>query len=227
MTGDYGGMRRTRLVKKSRARKSEEVREALFQSAAEVVGEVGYAEASISRITQRANLAQGTFYNYFASRQDIFDELLPVLGTKMMLHIRQQAVGGSGFLAREERYFRGFFSFLGHRPYFLRILNEAEVFAPDAHRRHFHNISSLYIRFLKQARANGEIAELSDVEIEALVYMLIATRGYLALRYLQPDGSVELPEEAVGVYMRLLSGGLTARAMGPLLAYSATQEPAA
>ncbi len=204
-------MRRPRVAKKSRVQKSEEIREALFQAAAEVVGEVGYGEASISRITQRADLAQGTFYNYFDSRQDIFDELLPVLGAKMMLHIRHQGIDASGFLEREEHYFRGFFSFLKRRPYFLRILNEAEVFAPSAHRQHFHNISSSYIRFLKRARANGEIAEISDVEIEALAYMLIATRGYLALRYLQQDGSVELPEEAVSVYMRLLTSGLTAK----------------
>ncbi|HYD71141.1 TetR/AcrR family transcriptional regulator [Azospirillum sp.] len=201
-------MKRTGVARKSRVQKSEEIREALFQAAAEVVGECGYAEASISRITQRADLAQGTFYNYFTSRQEIFDELLPVLGAKMMAHIRQQANGAVGYREKEERSFRAFFSFLKRMPYFLRILNEAEFFAPVAHRQHFHNISSGYTRFMKKARAAGEITAVSDEEIEALVYMLIAARGYLALRYMKPDGSVELPEEAVTAYMRLLSHGL-------------------
>ena len=201
-------MKRTSLAKKSRVQKSEEVREALFQAAAEVVGEYGYGEASISRITQRANLAQGTFYNYFASRQEIFDELLPVLGAKMMAHIHQQAGGASGYLEKEEQSFRAFFSFLKRMPYFLRILNEAEFFAPAAHRQHFHNITSNYTRFLKKARAAGEIAAVSDAEIEALVYMLIAARSYLALRYLKPDKSMDLPEEAVSAYMRVLAHGI-------------------
>ena len=73
-------VKRPQRAKKTRAQKSVEARAALLQAAAEIVGEYGYADASITRITQRANLAQGTFYNYFASRQDIFDELLPVLG---------------------------------------------------------------------------------------------------------------------------------------------------
>src|ERR1700740_3842781 len=94
-------VKRPERPKKTRAQKSEEARAALFQAAAEIVGEYGYADASITRITQRANLAHGTFYHYFASRQDIFDELLPVLGAQMMEHIRHRAVGGKTFLERE------------------------------------------------------------------------------------------------------------------------------
>lgn len=201
-------MGRTTTGKKTRVQRSEEVRDALFQAAAEVVGEYGYIDASISRITQRANLAQGTFYNYFASRQDIFDELLPVLGAKMLVHIRQQVSGATSFLEREERAFRAFFGFLKRMPYFLRILNEAEIFAPKAHRQHFRNISDGYLRFLRKARARGEISDLSDEALEALAYILIAARGYLALRYTTPERGVELPEEAVRAYMQLVSNGI-------------------
>ncbi|HYH37648.1 MAG TPA: TetR/AcrR family transcriptional regulator [Azospirillum sp.] len=201
-------MRRANATKKTRVQRSEEVRDALFQAAAEIVGEYGYIDASITRITQRANLAQGTFYNYFASRQDIFDELLPVLGAKMLVHIRQQVSGATSFLEREERSFRAFFGFLKRMPYFLRILNEAEIFAPKAHRQHFRNITDGYLRFLRKARANGEIANLNDEEMEALAYILIAARGYLALRYMNADRGSDLPEEAVHAYMQLVSGGI-------------------
>ncbi|AWJ93064.1 TetR/AcrR family transcriptional regulator (plasmid) [Azospirillum baldaniorum] len=200
--------------KKTRVQRSEEVRDALFQAAAEVVGEYGYIDASITRITQRANLAQGTFYNYFSSRQEIFDELLPVLGAKMLAHIRQQASGARTFLEKEEQSFRAFFSFLKRMPYFLRILNEAEIFAPKAHRQHFHNVTGGYMRFLHSARKNGEIANLSDEALEPLVYMLIATRGYLALRYTDEEGVVNLPEEAVQMYLQLLSKGLLTKEPG-------------
>jgi AcrR family transcriptional regulator len=96
----------------TRAQKSEAVRKALFKAAAEIVGEFGYANASISKITQRANLAQGTFYNYFASRQDLLDQLLIALGADMLAYIHERAVGGKTFLDREERAFRAFFEFL-------------------------------------------------------------------------------------------------------------------
>lgn len=197
--------------RKTRAQRSEEIRDALFHAAAEAVGEHGYAETSIARITQRAKFAQGTFYNYFASRQEIFDELLPVLGVKMMMHIRQAALAGTGFFEREELAFRAFFSFLKRRPYFLRIMNEAEIFAPKAHRAHFRNVSEGYKRFLRRAGDDGEIAKLGSEGLEALAYVLMSARGYLALRYLKPEGSVDIPEEAVAAYMQLVRNGLAAR----------------
>lgn len=208
-------MRRTTTVRKTRVQRSEEIREALFQAAAEIVGIHGYIDTSIARITQRANLAQGTFYNYFGSRQDIFDELLPVLGVKMMLHIRQQVRGATSFLEREERAFRAFFGFLRRMPYFLRILNEAEIFAPKAHHTHMKNISDGYVRFLRKAGEQGEIAMLGDDELESVAYVMISARGYLAMRYLKPDGTVDLPEGAVEGYMRLVSQGLVAQADVP------------
>ena len=63
-----------------RPEKADANRKGLFQAAAYVVGKHGYANASIGRITERCGLAQGTFYLYFDSRQDLFDQLLPAVG---------------------------------------------------------------------------------------------------------------------------------------------------
>lgn len=201
-------MKKAKPPKKTRAQKSEEARAALFQAAAEIVGEYGYVDASISRITQRANLAQGTFYNYFASRQDIFDQLLPVLGTEMLAHIRERAIEGQTFLQREELAFRAFFDFLKKVPYFLRILNEAEIAAPKAYHQHLRNVSSGYVRFLQRARESGQIADLPDEELEALGYVMMAARGYLGLRYAKPQGRGDVPEYVLRAYMHLMANGL-------------------
>ncbi len=205
-------MKQAKPQKKTRAQKSEEARAALFQAAAEIVGEYGYVDASISRITQRANLAQGTFYNYFASRQDIFDQLLPVLGTQMLAHIRKRAIVGKTFLEREELAFRAFFDFLKEVPYFLRILNEAEISAPRAYRAHLRNVSTGYVRFLQGARKRGEIADLPDEELEALAYVMMAARGYLGLRYAKPHGKGDVPEYVLHAYMHLMANGLAGAA---------------
>ena len=198
-------VKRPQRAKKTRAQKSVEARAALLQAAAEIVGEYGYADASITRITQRANLAQGTFYNYFASRQDIFEELLPALGAQMMEHIRHRTVGGDTFLEREELAFRAFFSYLKKAPYFLRILNEAEMAAPRAFRQHLADMSTGYVRFLQRAREQQQIADVTDEEIEAVGYVFMAARGYLALRYAK---SGDVPEHVVRAYMRLVCSGL-------------------
>jgi AcrR family transcriptional regulator len=205
----YNVKRAKEIAKKTRAQKSEEARTALFQAAAEIVGQYGYADASISRITQRANLAQGTFYNYFASRQDILDQLLPALGTEMLAYIRERAIGGKTFLEREERAFRAFFDFLKKVPHFLRILNEAEISAPKAYHRHLQNVSKSYVRFLRGARDRGEVANLPDDELEALAYVMMAARGYLGVRYAKPNGKGQVPEYVMRAYTYLIANGLT------------------
>jgi len=62
----------------TRAERSEQTLNALLDAAGEVVGELGYQDASVARITSQAGVAQGTFYNYFNSRQDLFDGNRPV-----------------------------------------------------------------------------------------------------------------------------------------------------
>jgi AcrR family transcriptional regulator len=122
-----------RRRKRTREEKSEHIREQLFRAAAEIVGEVGYAGASISLITQRAGVAQGTFYNYFEVRQELLDKLLPELGAKMRAYIREVALQAPrNFAELEQCSFEAFFGFMKENPHFLRILNEAESYAPPS-----------------------------------------------------------------------------------------------
>nr|CCA86449.1 putative transcriptional regulator, TetR-like [Ralstonia syzygii R24] len=180
-----------------------------MRAAAEVVGEVGYAEASITMITQRAGVGQGTFYNYFKSRQDILDTLLPDLGEQMLGYVHEKAVGGLGFPDLEERSFRAFFDFIKQTPHFSRILNEAESFAPVGFQRHLDNVARRYIRFLKRSVKSGEFTEYSEAELEVIAYMLMAARSYLSQRYTTDDGrNVELPQSGAKAYMKFVLYGL-------------------
>ncbi len=51
-----------RKPKLTRAEKAAHNRAKLMRAAQEVIGDYGYAEASVARIVERAGLAQGTFY---------------------------------------------------------------------------------------------------------------------------------------------------------------------
>jgi len=79
--------------RRTRADRALETRRKLIDAAAKVVGEEGYANASVAKITARAEIAQGTFYNYFASQQDLFDHLLPELGREVLDFIRMRLAG--------------------------------------------------------------------------------------------------------------------------------------
>lgn len=197
-----------RKPRKTRAEKSAENRRALMQAAAEVVGEVGYREASIARITQRAGLAQGTFYLYFKSQQDLFDQLLPSIGSELLDRLARDVHGSRNILEVEEAGFRGFFAFLRENPAFFRVLNEAEVAAPVAYEQHFNLLRARYIQSLERSWKRGELPDYRPEELEVLAYILMAARSYLYLRYSKDQqGPRPIPEWVVDTFMKFVRGG--------------------
>ncbi len=195
--------------RRRRADRAIETRRKLIDAAAKVVGAEGYSNASVAKITAIAQIAQGTFYNYFASQQDLFDHLLPELGTELLEFIRQRIAGESGSFRREEIGFRAFFDFLAERPEFYRILNEAETFAPKAYHDHMRNMAEGYTRALSRSHAKGELSGFERRELEVVIYTMLAARNYISYRYLFRDNRARrLPAWVDRAYMKLMTGGM-------------------
>ena len=58
-----------------RERKKLETRQALLEAAAALFHEQGYDETTVEAITEQADVAKGTFFNYFPSKEDLLGEL--------------------------------------------------------------------------------------------------------------------------------------------------------
>ncbi len=203
-----------KMTKLNRVERNAWTKQKIFDAATKVVGKHGYADASVARITEQAGVAQGTFYNHFANRQELLDQLLPTLGLEMLHFIRART--GTAHAAREEiERFGAFFDFILEVPEFLRILNEAEVFAPIGYQKHLDNVSTAYVRILRRARHAGDIADFSDDEFEAIVHMFMGARGYLSRRYSYDDGKVTgVPDHVISAYRKLVTRGLFNRQAG-------------
>ena len=197
-----------KVAKLNRAQRNDETKRRLFEAATKVVGQYGYAEASVARITDLAGVAQGTFYNHFENRQELLDQLLPSIGLDMVSFIRERTPAGHAAV-QEIMRFQAFFDFVHQVPEFLRILNEAELFAPAGYQKHLDNISTAYVRILRRARNAQEIAGYSDEELEAIVHIFMGARGYLSRRYSYSAGSVtKVPDHVISAYDKLLTRGL-------------------
>jgi AcrR family transcriptional regulator len=179
------------------------MRSRLFDAAACVVGEFGYAETSVARIVDLAGVAQGTFYNHFASRQALFDELLPVLGLEMAHFIQTRTREIRPEVEREIARFRAFFDYLRINPGFHRILNEAEFAAPIAYQQHIENMAEPYQKMLRHARDQGELGSYNDAEIEVMVHILMGARSYLSQRM-----GATTDDALFDTYAKLLRDGL-------------------
>jgi len=197
-----------KVAKLNRVERNAWTKRKIFDAATRMVGKYGYAEASVARITEEAGVAQGTFYNHFENRQELLDQLLPKIGIDMVHFIRERT--GTADAARQElERFSAFFQFIREVPEFLRILNEAEYFAPIGYQKHLDNIATAYVRILRRARLAGAIVDFSDEEFEAIVHMFMGARGYLSRRYSYAAGKVTaVPDHVISAYQKLVTRGL-------------------
>ncbi|GAC1333940.1 MAG: TetR/AcrR family transcriptional regulator [Bradyrhizobium sp.] len=199
---------RGKVTKLNRVERNASTKRKIFDAATRIVGKFGYADASVARITEEAGVAQGTFYNHFENRQELLDQLLPKIGLDMVRFIRERT--GTAHAAKQEiERFAAFFDFIREVPEFLRILNEAEFFAPVGYQKHLDNISDAYVRILRRAQHGGPIHDFSNEELEAIVHMLMGARGYLSRRYSYSGGKVTaVPDYVVSAYQKLMTRGL-------------------
>lgn len=211
--------------KRSRFDKMDDTRRSLFSAAIEVVGEDGYANATIGKIVERAKVATGTFYNYFETRQDLFDQLLSVLGERLLAHLRAQIPEDACGIDRELYRIRAYFDFCRRTPGFLRILNEAEVFAPAAYKSHVRRYYESYQRALMRSSKNGELKNFSEADLDIVVFILLGVRSYLSTMYQYNfiDRRQASLERVIDVYSKLLTHGLFREGPAEFSTGSATQ----
>lgn len=198
--------RKPRRLNLTRAERAEVVKRRLYEAAVAVVGEHGYAGATVSRITSLAQVAQGTFYNYFPNRQDLLDQLLPTLGQEMLAFIRGKVDGIDGQEELERARFRAFFDYLIETPQFMRILYEAQLYAPAGYDRHMQNVSRNYIRTLQKGGLGDQFTE---EELRVVTLIMMGARSYLSYAFAYDGDKVSLPSEAVfSAYDKLIRHGL-------------------
>jgi len=205
-SGDPG---RAKPRKPNRAEKAEATRARLFDAAVEIVGEYGYAGTSVARITERAEVAQGTFYNYFESRQDLLDQLLPAISEQLHQHIRLRVLAARGATERERARLSAFFEFLEQAPHLFKILSEGPVQAPEGFRRHLEQQTESYRRAMRYELQRGNLRISNPDELEVVTQMLLSAREYLSARFCFVDGRFTRPPDfVVETYMKFVAATL-------------------
>lgn len=194
--------KRTRnRLKPTRAERAKMLRERILKAAEKVVGEFGYQNASVGRIAIEADVAQGTIYLYFETRQHLLDEILPHAGQNVMGFVGDAISGAKSFREVEERAVIAFFEYLRDHPGYYRVLNEAEFAAPIGHQKHFQDLIDNYISSMKRSVKDGTLPKVSDTELEVAAYTMMAARSYLYLAYVKYGDFDMPPKEVISAYL--------------------------
>jgi len=190
--------------------KNQETRRKLIEAAAKVVGEHGYAGASIARITAEAGVAHGAFYLHFASRQELFDSLLPHIGRDMIAQIGRAVRDASDLEKVEARGVTANLKYIEDNPSLSRIMREAEAVAPETYRAFIAILHERYLASLIRSRQEGEIEGFDEEELSIVATMMMGARDFLIQRYFASGtGEGRVPQKAIEVYLRFMLAGLT------------------
>ena len=196
-------------------KRGEATRRKLLEAAEEVFAGLGYHEASIVKITERAGIGLGTFYLYFDSKQQIFEELVVDLNRRVRHSMSEAMAGASGRIEAERAGFEGFFRFTAAHPALYRVVREAEFVSPEMLRLHYTRIVDGYEAGLRAAQREGNVDEALDPEVTAWALMgageLIGMRYLLWERDEQDNPPSAMPEAVIDHMTRFIRNALEPR----------------
>ena len=126
-------------------------RQRLLEAAERIFAALGFHDASIVKITEAAGVGQGTFYLYFGSKKQVFDEVVLDLNSRVR-HAMSEASAAGGTRAEKELLgFGAFFRFTAEHPALYRIIRQAEFVSPETLQIHYERLTGGYVTGLKQA----------------------------------------------------------------------------
>jgi AcrR family transcriptional regulator len=196
-------------VPAGRASAPSDRRDALLRAAVQVIGRQGYENASIADIAAAAQVAVGTVYLYFHSRQDLLNRVLDYMRRDLFRLLERRTADARTAADYELRAFDAYFEFCETAPAFLRVEREAKVWAREAHARHIVQLVAHYTAAMRRGvAAGGEALDWTPDELEALVYALLGARHYVAETFLWEKRNVRLPRWIAGTWRRVIEDGL-------------------
>lgn len=150
--------------------RGEATRRKLLDSAEAEFGGKGFHTASVSSITQRAGVGQGTFYLYFRTKEEIFSTLVKEIGRNLRKEMGVAVAAGSNRLDAERRGLEAFFAFAQAHPGLYRIVQEAQFVDEPVFRDYYERLAKGYSSGLTAASAQGELSP-GDAEVRAWAIM--------------------------------------------------------
>lgn len=158
----------------------EKRKEQIILGAMEVFGEHGFYKGTVSEIAKKAGLGKGTIYDYFRSKDEIFDEMfMYILETYEKQAKQSYNIEGT---AKEKitKLLDFSYDFLSKNESlieqtFFRMENISEDIRPRIERLHV-SIFEFILEIIEEGIENGEINDKIDKNVIALIVMNIVNR---------------------------------------------------
>ncbi len=172
----------------------------LLAEGRKLFGEKGYFETNIHEVTSNANLAIGSFYRYFESKESFYKEVIREVGQDVRHFITLNLGNGLNRLERELRGLWLFILFLSIDRNCYNIVREAEFVLPNEVRDYYDAFHRGYLR-----REDASFGCESTTCIE----FMLGVAHYLGIEIIfdnSPETARHVIEEIGNLYMHGLLG---------------------
>lgn len=158
----------------------------IIQSAIGVFSQNGFQNSSISEIAQKANVAEGTIYQYFKNKEDLFFSI-PIEKTKefcreLDLHLE----GIDGALNKIRKFIWYYLYFFKMNPEYSRTLmlemRVSKNFVKTTTYKSFKNFTNKILKIIKEGQEEGVIRK--DVNIYLIRQLLLGILEHIVTRWL-------------------------------------------
>ncbi|MCK8516439.1 TetR/AcrR family transcriptional regulator [Methylonatrum kenyense] len=195
----------SRQARKPLTARGERTRCKLLHAAEREFGEFGFHNASVSSITRRAGVAQGTFYIYYSSKEAILRELVDSIGQKLRRTLKEATDGLATRMEMERQGLLTFLEFAIREKNLYRVVLESQFIDESIYRDYYERLAEAYTAQLQRSQELGETRAGSAT---AQAWALMGIANFLGLRYSVWEGRLP-PAEVVDTVMAFIEGGLT------------------
>ncbi len=183
-------------------------RESILQAAIEVFSKKDFKTASISEIAQKAGVADGTIYQYFRNKEDLFFSI-PIEKTnefrsQLQLHLE----GISGAFNKLRKFVWYFLYFFKMNPAYGRILmlemRVSKSFVKTETYDFLKQSVNQVITIIIEGQDEGVIRK--DIDIYILRHLVLGTLEHMVSRWLLKGEKYDLVEHHEDVSRMLIDG---------------------
>ena len=193
-------------------------RERLYEAAVTLIAEQGFSATTVDEIAERAGVAKGTVYYNFASKNDLFEELLRhgvgLLTDSLRLATEETEARGGSRVDALDAMIRAGLDFVVRRPSFTQLY-VAEVRRTNRTWQKTlmlvrQDAVAVVEKVLDEAAAAGELCADIDVPLTASALFGMVLVAALDWQAFQPERSLDEVHAALSRLLRGRVGGAAA-----------------
>ena len=169
-------------------------RQLILQAAIEIFSKSNFQNATIAEIARKANVAEGTIYQYFKNKEDLFFSI-PVEKTKefcreLELHLQ----GIHGVFNKIRKFIWYYLYFFKMNPEYARTLmlemRVSKSFVKTKSYKSFKPFTNQILEIIEEGQREGMIRK--DVNIYVLRQLILGILEHMVTRWLLKGGKYDL-----------------------------------